>query len=398
MGFTDDYTVYLSNITPAPESIGVLEDTLISFDITCDFPIIQNQIRVYIDGDLAYNGSTFVSPFNISGSAITNTSTGGRDGYNLVIKNSNTYDNFVNVSLFAPSEEESIDTSWAFLIDTEINTVYFCDGYGAKKIDVRDLVGESQEKVRTFLSTTSVPSIPHNSIASMHGNRLDDGYFYLALSYNNFTSPDGYGVYVVKNELTLDFYSDGYSCYKAQITDDGIMYLINKDLNRIEVYYSLYQLYGGAPRAPDFIYSSASTPSIMAGEILTLHVVSGASTKYVGGTRLYIGTENGMNRIECYDKQNPDGTPFGTDSSGVSYTYTISSGSGTYKTIGGTIPKVTSISSDEVNNIFMVVTQDGAGNGGVTQISLTNGRKIVYMTHESGSLPSNDIRDIFGVN
>jgi len=391
-------TIYFLNEDPASGETGVLEDVTISFDVTSTVPLSQSSLKVYIDGEVAYNGSVFIPPFNAYGSALTDVNIGGNDGYHLVIDSYNLYDNFVDVSVEVDDVAALHNaTFWSFLIGTIINTVYFSDGYGAKKINIRDFVGESQEVVRTILSTSSIPSIPYDTISSMHGNRLDDDNFYLAMSYDAFNTPDGYGVYVAQNELILDMYSDGYSCYKAQITDDGIMYLINKDTNSIEVYYRLYQLFGGSPRPPDYIYNSTSTPAIMAGEILTLHVVSGVSTRYLGGTRLYVGTENGLTRIECYDRQNPDGSRFGSDNLGVAYNYTISSGSGTYKTIGGTIPRVTSVSSDERNNIFMTVTQDGAGNGGVTQISLLTGRKIVYMTHESGALPSNDIRDIFGI-
>lgn len=391
-------TIYFLNQSPFSNETGVLEDTSISFDVTSTIPLVQSSLKVRIDGVLAYNGSSFLYPFNLSGSAISDINIDGYDGYNVTIYNVSDYDNFVDVQV------EVQDTSlndgydfWSFLVEDEINTLYFCDGYGVKKANVRDLVGESQSIVRTFLSTSSIPSIPHNSVASLHGNQLDDGYFYLAMSYNNFNTPDGYGVYVVRNEVDLDFYSDGYACYKGQITDDGKLYLINKDENQIEVYYGLAELFSGAARPPDFIYSSTSTPAIMAGEILTLHVVSGVSTRYSGGTRLYVGTENGLNRIECYDRKNIDGTPYGSDNLGISYSYSLASGSGTYKSIGGTISRVTSISSDEDNNIFMAVTQDGAGNGGVTQISLLTNRKVVFMTYEMGALPSNEIRDIFGI-
>jgi hypothetical protein len=44
----------------------------------------------------------------------------------------------------------------------------------------------------------------------------------------------------------------------------------------------------------------------------------------------------------------------------------------------------------------MVVTQDGLGDGGVTQISLSTNRKIVFMNYAGGFVPSNIIRDIWG--
>lgn len=382
-------SIYFLNKNPLPDATLVLENTDISFDVTSTIPLNKSSLKVYIDGVMAYNGSVFLSTF--TSSTITDIS----DGYNVILRNNVKYDNFVDVSVEVEDMSlNSSSTAWTFLIDEEINTLYFSDGYGVKKINLSGLVGESQFVVKPFLSTDTIPSIPYNSVDSMSGNQLEDGYFYLAMSYENFSWPDGYGVVVAKNEYILDTYSDGYACLKGQITDDGKLYIINKDLNRLEVYYGLAERFG-VLRSPDFIYSSTSTPSIMDGEILSLHIVSGVSTKYVGGTRLYVGTENGMNRIECYDKKNPDGTPFGNDSLGISYSYSIVGGSGTYKSIGGTIPRVTSISSDEEHNIFLVVTQDGLGNGGVTQISLSTNLKIVFMNYESGFVPSNMIRDIW---
>jgi hypothetical protein len=384
------------NKVPLAYSEDIEEDAPISFDVVSDDPLDQTTIRVYIDGDLVYNGYYFLPPFNDS--TIAAVTVGADDGYHVDLINTQLFDNFVNVCASAETVgggDYDIE-SWSFLVGDQVNTLYFNDVGGLKKINLRDLVGESQSRVRAFLTEDTAPSIPYNLIASIGGNRLEDGYSYLALSYNAFSTPDGYGVLIVRNEQDIDIYADGYSCYKGQITDDGKLYLINKDMNQIEVYYGLSELFLGAPREPDYIYSSTSTPALMSGEILTLHIVSGVSTKYAGGTRLYVGTENGMNRVECYDRANEDGTPFGADNLGISYSYSISSGSGTYKVIGGTVPKVTSISSDERNNIFMVVTQDGAGNGGVTQISLTTSKRIIYMDHDEGTLPSNTIRDIFG--
>jgi hypothetical protein len=279
---------------------------------------------------------------------------------------------------------------WSFLVGTDVNTLYFSDGYGVKKINTRELVGESQEAIGVILDKDTIPSI-YNDVSSIYGNMIDST-FCLALSYDH----DGYGTFVIKNEVEKEVYSTGYNTFKAQVTDDGKMYLMNKDQNTIEVYYGVYNRKG--LRAPDFIYSSTSTPAILTGDILTLHVVSGVSTKYSGGTRLYIGTTTGVTRIETYDRESTDGYCAGYDSFGVSITYSISSGIGMHKSIGGSIPDVTSVSSDDERGIFLVATQDGLGNGGLTQISLSTNKKKIYMTKESNDLPFNKINDILGKN
>lgn len=382
------------NIYPEEFSKNIEEDITISFDIISSGTVDRTTIRIYIDSQMVYNGYYFLPPFN--NATITSTVVYGDSGYHIELINSKTFNGFVNVCVKADivgGGDENI-YSWSFLVGSEINTLYFSDSEGLKKINIRDLVGESQREVKTFFTAETYPSIPYNLVSSIHGNVLPDGKFYLALSYDSFSDPDGYGVVVVRDEQDIDVFSDGYSCLDGQITDDGKLYLINKDMNQIEVYYSLPDFFLDPPHVPDFIYSSSSTPALLSGEILTLHVVSGMSTKYDGGTRLYIGTENGMNRIECYDRMNNDGTPYGSDHLGVSYSYSIEGGAGTYKAIGGTIPRVTSISSHDEEDMCMVVTQDGAGDGGVTQISLTGNKKVIYMTHDGRYLPSSEIRDI----
>ena len=371
------------NKSPAPHSIGNLENTLISVDIT-GTNVKQNSIRAYVDGEPVYDGVNFILPYTGIASAITPIA----DGYHMVIDSAENYKNFVFVNIEAEDDIEVTSNSWAFLIGETVNSVYFSDGDGLKKIHVQDFVGESQEIVKTILTETSIPPLPSNDIDSIFGSQIDNT-FCLAMSYN------GFGTIVSKDEFELYQYSSGDN-FKGQITSRGQLYVINKDINSIEVYYGVHNRNGSRP--PDFVYNSSSTPAILTGDILTLHVVNGVSTKYSGGTRLYVGTTTGVTRIETYDRESTDGYSAGYDSFGVAITYSISGGIGMHKSIGGTIPDVTSISSDDERGIFLVATQDGLGNGGLTQISLSTNKKKIYMTKESNDLPSNKIKDIWGKN
>jgi hypothetical protein len=366
------------NKFPLADARGVGENIMIRFDVADALNL--NSINVFIDGSIIFDGTSFISPFNGPSSLVSTIV----DGYSFVIDKTSSYDNFVSIRV----KYNLLDFVWSFLIGDSVNTLYFSDGYGAKKIDISELVGESQSAVKTFLDEDSIPSV-HNKISSIYGNMIDD-VFCLSMAYDH----DAYGVFVIKNEVEKEIYSDGYDTFKAQITDDGKMYLINKDKNTIEVYYGVHNRSG--MRDPDFIYSNTSIPAIMPGEILTLHVVSGASTKYSGGTRLYVGTENGVTRIEAYDRQSSDGYSAGYDGNGISITYGLPGSGYRYEVLGGTIPRITSISSNEEKKVFFAVSQDGAGNGGITQVSLNSHRKIIYMTQAEGFLPSSDIRDIFG--
>jgi len=110
---------------------------------------------------------------------------------------------------------------------------------------------------------------------------------------------------------------------------------------------------------------------------------------------LYIGTTLGFTRVDTYDAQT-DGYGDGMDGYGISNTYSIIGGGAMHEAIGGTIPRVGALASDEEKSIIFVATNDNLGNGGVTQITIDGNTRIIFMTRENGMLPSNDVRDIFG--
>lgn len=399
---------FLLNLSPIRNDPNVLATTNISFDIVdADGDLTLSSMAIYVSGSLAFDGDAYVdgyagfeSPYNASGSQIYPTTTDGYDGYHVIIDAYGSYANVVTVRAHAQDlGSNTLDGYWGFVIANRINSLYFSDGYGLKRIDVESLVGEAQSsrtetndayqsvysEARTVLSEDTTPSVPNN-IKSIFGNFVD-GYFCLALSY------DSYGVKLCRSEVEVATYSQGNSINKAQMNDDGTLYLINETSNTIEVYYGAN--FRDGYRSPDFTYSSTSTPSMVAGQIRELHIVSGESTKYDGGTRIYVGTSQGATRIEAYDK-GTDGYCDGFDNRGVSIHYGISGSGLQHEVIGGTISNVVSIGSDDDNGVMFVGTNDGAGNGGVTQILITANRKIVFMTRAEGFIPSNDIRDIYG--
>lgn len=303
---------------------------------------------------------------------------------------------------------------------TSINRLYYSDDYGVYKIDIEDLTGESQFVAERFLDKTTSPSIPTNYVDYISGTFID-GYYNLVLSmsdiegdpllvpsiwdkvtWNNFLWDiaqygDGYGVRIVINEQEINTYADGYSCNKAQMTSDGTLYLINRTFNKIEVYYGA-NIRSGTDRQPDYIYDGYSTPSLFAdgydiGTINTIHVVDGQSNVLSGGTKIYVGQSIGMSVIDAYDSST-DGYGNGNDNLGTA-TYCGINGSGaTHECIGGTIPNVTDIATDERYGIVFIVTNDGYGDGGLTQATISSYGKIIFMTEETELIPSNDIRKV----
>lgn len=274
-----------------------------------------------------------------------------------------------------------------------INTLYFSNSQGIKKVDISNLVGESQSVATILLSKTTSPSIPDNYISSLFFQEINDE-IYLIFPCKGLS--DGYGCFILKNEISLNQFKDGYNILQPQINNRGVLYFINQDENKIEVYYGAH--FRSGARAPDFFYNSTSTPALLGGDILCLHVVSDSSTEISNGTRLYVGTTLGMTIVNTYDAESSDGYGAGLDYLGKSITYSIIDGYGTNKIIGGSVSEVVAISSKESSQVVFVATSDGYNNGGLTQISIINNKKIVFMSEENGLIPSNTIRNIYGEN
>ena len=306
-----------------------------------------------------------------------------------------------------------------------INSVYFSDGYGLKKVEIADLVGESQSEVTTVLSTTTTPAITSDDIAYIHGEYIA-GNFYLALAFGgvpglnwgdfiwgldvwgSFDSDgiwghfywgdswggDPIGCVIAKNETeSLNQYVDGYFVTHPKINNRGILYLVKLETNSVEVYYGVHNRAG--ERDPDFIYNTTSTPALFPGDITYLHITNDSSSVFVNGTRLYVGTTLGLTRIDACDMESIDGYSVGWDGYGVATTYSIDGYGATYEILGGTVPIITAISSDENKDVMLVATGNGHGtSGGLTQVLMTDNTRVIFMTYANSLVPSNNIRDI----
>jgi hypothetical protein len=383
---------FVDNESPTRNATGVAQTSLISFDVLDpESNMNPANINIYIEGNLAYGGGGFISPYNGTSSSFSSISFPSGDGYHIIVDKSGLLDSIVPVRATAQDADGyDLDDSWAFLTTLDINNIYYSDGYGVKKIYIGSVTGESQTEAVVILD---YPRIPSNSVSSIFGNVVSSN-FYLAACYDDYGIADAYGTSVIRNEAEVVQYSDGYTINDAQITDKGIMYSINRTLNRIEVYYGIH-FRGDNTRAPDFIYSETSSPALFPGEILCLHVESANSIRSTGAARLFVGTSLGMTRVDTYDQQTVDGYSDGYDGYALITTYGISGSGAQFEEIGGTIPRVTSVSSDELSTI-LVATNDGYGDGGLTQIALSGNTRRLFLTKAGGLIPSNDITDIFG--
>lgn len=424
--------IVLNNQSPPNGAMNVSTMAGIDVDVVgmgVTFPLAE--IEIFVEGLLVFEGSDPLAPFRPPLSGPGSSVASIPDGYHFhLVRIAPSRQEFINVQVRRTQDGyvSAPVAGWSFRAGTDAtNDFYFADGYmdedgylnpepGIRRLHVRQLVGELKPHEDTsdgytapvILSTAVTPGWPSDIVHTLSSTTID-GYMYLAASTSQ-------GLVITRNETdrlqvfvaTLVRYgtrpygtfryaavSSGADAYGGHINANGTTYVINKPQNRIEVFYGIDVR--GSGRPPDFIYDAYSTPPLLAGELFCLHVAEGQSTVFPGGSRLYVGGANGLTRIEAYDQESPDGYSAGMDGYGLSYTYGIA-GSGTdFPVLGGTIPRVVAIGSNEAEGIFFVATNDGTEiGGGLSQVSISANRLILFMTREGGFLPSNVIRDIAG--
>jgi len=211
MGIWYEYTrdnpfaPFVGGLSPSADEIGISSSTLISFNLLNNEK--QNSIRVHVKGESAYDGYNFISPYNGASSSITPINVDGYDGYKIVIDSNEDYFNIITVNVETQFSQFSYNLTqyirWAFLVGTDINVLYFSDGYGLKAIDVQDFVGESQDAVRLVLSESTSPQLMQNKIGYIHGKRID-GYSYLALSSVEVDLGSKWGTFLWGEDVWVD--------------------------------------------------------------------------------------------------------------------------------------------------------------------------------------------------
>jgi len=369
-------------------------------------------LEVFVEGTLAFSGSLYPNPFHPPFAGPASSVSFLVDGYRVTLDRTiDSPKEFVNVQVRQNDGYglRSVPVAgWSFRVgDDPINDFYFSDGPsdsdglpnpepGVRRLHVRRMVGEWKPHDRSsdgyampvVLSQAVTPGWPSDRVNSLSANMID-GYLFLVASTQA-------GAAITRNETAdLRIYADGYDGYCGHMTAGGTLYLVNRTLNRLEVFYGSDFRSGNRP--PDFVYDDDSTPPLLGGQLTTLHVAEGHSTVFQGGSRLYVGCSNGLTKIEAYDKEDPDGYCAGMDEYGRSYTYGISGSATDFGILGGTVSNVVAVDSDETGGVLLVATNDGTETGGgLSQISISRNTRLLFMTRESGHLPSNVIRSIAG--
>lgn len=385
----------LANRSPAPYATGVAPLTLISVDIFHrDGALDKSSVRVLVNGASGFDaaGGGFAPAFAGAGAVAYDTVVDGYDGYHVRLKPVWNLANLVTVQAVGQDAYGgSGGGSWSFsIVGATRNFIYYADGYGVHRLHMSDFAGESQDAAAKILSADGIPALGTDDVATLSG-QAKDGYMYLLTSMR----ASG-GVLVTRDEVNDPrYYLDGYDAYGAQMSERGIMYVINRTLNRVEVYYGADFRVGG--REPDFVYDG-SFPDFIDGTLLDLYVASGFSDVRTDSDRLYVASTTGFARVDTYEVETIDGYSAGMDQYGMSWTYGLNGSGKTYEAIGGSASQVVAIHADDAAGVIYAVTDDGQGNGGVTQISLSANRRVLFMNESNGFLPSSHARAIHGKN
>jgi hypothetical protein len=408
--------VLISNLNPASGATGVSVLSGIDVDITrVSPPLLLQEIELFSEGQLAFEGSDPIDPFRPPLAGAGSSVAAIADGFRLhMVRTAPSREEFINVQvrLMLDGYVSAPVAGWSFRAGTaDTNDFYFADGYrdidgylnpepGIRRLHVRQLVGELKPNddihdgyaMPVVLSVSVTPGWPSDIVRSLSSTMVGGDRFLVASTSK--------GTPITTNETgNLRIYArpdplfDGYDSYGGHMNANGTLYVINKTLNRVDVYY------GANTRPPDrpadFHYDAFSTPSILAGDLLCLHVAEGASTVFTGGSRLYIGCSGGFTRVEAYDAESVPGYGGGLDGHGISHTYGIVGSPTDFPVLGGTVPAVVAINSNEAAGVIFAATNDGTeAGGGLSQVSSSRNSLILFMTHEGGFLPSNVVRDI----
>jgi len=119
----DAYVEYLAPFVnynkPADGILCADPDVNIVIDIVDDSLIAQDTIDAYVDGDWAYDGTSFKTGYDGAGSSIAPLSVGEYDGYRITIDATSSYSGEITVEIAADDAYgNSVSDSWSFTVDT----------------------------------------------------------------------------------------------------------------------------------------------------------------------------------------------------------------------------------------------------------------------------------------
>lgn len=243
-------------------------------------------------------------------------------------------------------------------IASDANSIYYTnsntsDAYGVFKLAISDVGGESSIFAIEIIEEADLPSTNVRDIVASNDTVV-------------VATEDGAAVNMNGNTFV---YAQNSDISSAAIDDLAqTLYLANSTLGRIEVYYNIH-LDGYGRSSPNTIYSTSTTPSIPGSIVHKLKVSSGTSVIDAGSNTLYVGTNNGVARIETNESN-----PGGSESTGISITYGIVDSGADHEILGGNsnMAKYVDINIDQLQLFVYTRDSDPDVSGGLSAVNLVS--------------------------
>lgn len=334
------------DIIPGPGDLDVPVDTNIYFEVFSDgYKVDISTLNVYLDGIPAIVGNVVQEP-NFIGTVTTIV-----DGYHYVGQIDPRYllEGDIGHGLYISAEEPLSGNlgvlSFVFYTApdaTNPKTLYIGDANGVKSIQTSDFYGNSTASVETLFDGYYVNSIENAVLNYIHR---------LVVS----TKDSGAIFYSTNYDWPTLFYSIGDEIIRAAITtqNNGTIYLANRTRERIDVYYNILADDIGRYQ-PDVYYSvdGYALPGMFDGYFTDMVVTEGTSTINSGSNSIFIGTSNGVFRIET-----DESVPGNTEINGSLTSYGIPGGPHEYRVLEGTTNEIVAIDVNTKTNHIYVATR-----------------------------------------
>lgn len=362
-------------VIPGPGDTNVPVDTNIVFEIFDDgYKVDISTLNLYIDGNAAIENNV------VDGVDYIGTVTTLVDGYHyrgeidprFLLTGGESHGIYI-------SAEEPVSGNLgvlSFSFTTEADppnpkTLYIGDSNGVKSIQVSSLSGHSTEGVTDLFDGYYVNAIDVEVINQI--NRLlvstrDHGAIFYSTNY----------------PWPTLFYSVGDEIIRGAITNtnNGTLYLANRTHSRIDVYYNI--LYDDVGRdTPDVFYAISdgyadgyALSGLLDGYFTDMEVTVGTSTVNNGSNSIFVGTSNGVYRIET-----DESVPGNTEINGSLVSYGTPGAGHEYGVLESTTNEVVAIDVNTETNHLYVATRspDPDDENSVTYIDLATNQRSGFI-------------------
>jgi len=184
-------------------------------------------------------------------------------------------------------------------------------------------------------------------------------------------------------------YCSGCDISSAHLDAGGTtLYIANNTRKSVDVFYNI-NLNSENNRDPDAYYSAMTSPEILDGYISQIKVVNNSSIMDADSNTLYIATDVGLSRVDT-----DESVPGASEGGGIGFSYGIDGSGAIFEELGGQTNNVVAVDVNTQTLQLFVLTNDAAGQGGLTIINIPSNKQFSYRSHELDTLISRDLRDL----